>query len=256
MSATIRRTPKQEVDAYASISVPLESGGTYTVSVTKYRCGNVAFGKDPQHGGIQDALKFKDKMLGASKGAIVKALGAREFVGVFSGKGALLDIVAVLQWCDKLNLLNKKLSKQQGLQQICNDYIGLDCNGYAINWLNDNWLNIDIDTTPPSIGPLVGAGQRKALEAIDAYDLLTWSSHVAVVEAIGPVEGDKFPHRTATICEAFGAIMCQERRVQIVSKPTAHFSLGGHGGTATVWSSGLVAPAPLATTPQPAAAGN
>ncbi len=252
----ILRTPKDEVDAYANISVPLESGGTYTVSVTKYRCGNTAFGKDPQHGGIQDALVFKDKMLGASKNAIVKALGAREFVGVFSGKGALLDIIAVLQWCDKLDLLNKKLSKQQALQQICDDYIGLDCNGYAVNWLNDNWLNINIDTPPASLGPLVGAGQRKALEDIQAYDLFTWSNHVAVVEDIGPVVGDKLQHRVGTICEAFGAIMCQDRMVKIVAKPTAHFSLGGHGGTATVWSSGLVAPTPVAPTPQPAAAGN
>ncbi len=254
MSKTIVLTPKDEVDKYANITVSLEAGGTYTVSVTEYRCANVAFGPDPQHHGTQDALKYKDKVLGASPG-IVKTLGASRFVGVFSGKGSRADIVTVIQEADKQKLIGDKPSKQKALQKIADDYIGLDCNGYAINWLIDNGISIAMDTVPASIGPLLEGPQRKTLEDLDAYDVITWSNHVSVIESIGPVEGGKNPFRTAKVCEAFGAIMCNDRQIRLVSKPTYHFSVGAHAGSGTAWGSGLVAPTPLANTPQPAAAG-
>jgi hypothetical protein len=242
LSKTIVVTPKDEVDKYANITVSLEGGGTYAVSVTEYRCGNVAFGPDPQHHGIQDALKYKDKVLGASGGGIVKTLGASRFVGVFSGKGSRADIATVLKEADRLKLIGDKPSKDKAIQQIADDYIGLDCNGYAINWLIDNGISIAMDTVPASIGPLLEGPQRKTLEDLDAYDVITWSNHVAVIESIGPVEGGKNPFRTAKVCEAFGAIMCNDRRIQLVSKPTFHFSVGAHAGSGTVWGSGLVSP--------------
>lgn len=237
-------TPKQEIDAYASITVPI-AGSNYNVSITKYRCANTAFGKDPQHGGTQDAVKFKDKLLGASGGAVLKSMSATDFVGVFMGKGARADIVTVLQWCDQYGLLDKKLDKQKALQQICDDNIGLDCNGFVGNWANDAGVKTLTPTTPPAtMGQSFIKNRRSALEEIQPYDIFYWNEHVAAVDSIGPVEGTpKSPRRRAIICEAYGAIMCQERIILPGSRP-GYFQVAAHPwAEAQACSINLVAPA-------------
>src|SRR5512143_3860693 len=107
-------TPKDEVDAYASLTVGLDSG-VYPVSITKYRCDNKAFGKDAAHGGTQEAIKFKDKLLGKAGKSIFNDMSIPEFVGIFLGKGSRRNIITVLQWIDRLNLLDPKLTKGAAL---------------------------------------------------------------------------------------------------------------------------------------------
>ena len=245
----ITMTPKDTVDAYAKITVTLPPTSTYQVSVVKYRCDNKAFGKDADHGGTQEAIKFKDRVLGAmGSKAIFAVMSAQEFVGVFLGKGSRDDIAQVLQWCDQKGLLNPKLSKQAALQKICDDYIGLDCNGFVGNWANDNRITSVTPSTPPSgMGHTFAKNKRATLADIQPFDILVWNEHVAAVQAIGPVVGGPaMPHRVATVCEAYGAIMCQDRIIRPAGQP-GKFQVAAHAwAAAEVYGIGLGPNLPLA----------
>ncbi len=251
MPYPITMTPKDTVDAYSNIKVVLASG-TYQVSIVKYRCDNKAFGKDAAHGGTQDAIVFKDRVLGAvGAKKIFAVMSAQEFVGVFLGKGSRDNIVQVLKWCDEKNLLDPKLlkiSKQSALQQICDDYIGLDCNGFVGNWANDNAItSIGPSTPPATMGHTFPRNKRATLEDIRPYDILVWNEHVAAVEDIGPVVGGPaMPHRVATVCEAYGAIMCQDRIIRPAGQP-GKFQVAAHAwAAAEAYGVGLGPALPLA----------
>ena len=242
-------TPKDEVECYAQLRVPLDSG-IYQVAIRKYRCSNPTFGKDPGHGGTQEAVRFKDRVLRAGGRGIVDQLGASAFVGVFVGKGARRDIIAVLTHVDRCGLLDSSLDKQAALQKICDDYIGLDCNGFVGNWADENCISPIGPSTPPSgMGHTFRRSKRATLQDIQPYDILVWHNHVAAVESIGPLVGGGMPHRVAVVCEAYGAIMCRERNLR-PSGQAGQFMVADHTwAAAEAFGVGLGAVAPLAAAP-------
>lgn len=143
--------PEQALATYKNL-VCVTPDGPVTVSINIYRNAN----NKADQGGTQDAVRIKDSLFRVARPAIVLMGGNVPFVDVFLGKGAPQDIIAVLEMlvvyspayikanakagnspegrCAAL-LADPKLSWKDTLQQICNQWIGLDCNGFVGNWL-------------------------------------------------------------------------------------------------------------------------
>jgi hypothetical protein len=183
--------PSQMISAYASIQVPLMVGPPVTVSVQRYACQHPGYGT-----GQTERMQIKDRLLGAIGG--VRGLGNRQmtpsqFVGVFSGKGTIADIARCLSWMSELRIFHhirssrtdETLPMQTRLQRVCDDYIGLDCNGFVGNWAIYN----RVANASASHAPLDWLGSRTIRTSIDQiaqYDVVVWAggTHIGMVEFI------------------------------------------------------------------------
>src|SRR5690606_31220031 len=110
----------------------------------------------PDKGGCADAIDVKNALLSVAKDALKRAGGAKAYMDTFVGKGSPWAIAAVLETfaaysdsfikkyarykgrpegkCAAI-LADDNITWEQTLQQICDAFIGLDCNGFVGNWL-------------------------------------------------------------------------------------------------------------------------
>ncbi len=221
--------PRTLVDAYGAIQVTLDGGSTCTVSVRNYKCRN------PSFGGTVKAEAFKDELLFASKMKVLSDLPAQRLVDVFTGKGRIGDIALALRLVVRYGVVGTTGDVEGELQKVCDEHIGLDCNGFVGNWASSNGITtFGAQTAPLDIGRAY-PDKRKTLKDMQALDVIVWSNHVAVLEdtSVGTDESE-----VCDVAESFGSIMYRPLIISRTPTP-GQFTVLGHGGTAVIFSIGL-----------------
>ena len=216
--------PSDLLADYKGLSVQA-AGGVCNVAVNNYCNAH----NPPEKGGTQTALQVKDALLqvGGSTAVLTGAGGAQSYVDVFTGKGSVNSISAVMgefvDYSDKFiakfaslgkgdvrgrcagYLSDDKLSWQQTLQLISNEIIGLDCNGFVGNWLKvvAPELKVGPNTRPRDIHAVRKASRTK-VEDIEYWDVCVWAdfSHIAVID--GPVDLGGATPNSFNICQSAG----------------------------------------------------
>lgn len=209
--------PEAALDVYKNLPVTTPDGPV-TVSVNKYRNANNAQNK----GGTGEAEVVKNSLLRVARDATSRAGGAVAFVDVFFGKGSPEAIVAVLETfvsyseayitanakagrtpngqCAAI-LADENLTWQETVQQICDGWIGLDCNGFVGNWLkvvapefklNQNSRSNDVRQKAKAY--------RTSLDDIEYWDVMCYvhNEHIAAVNDTGGSPG------SFAVCQSAG----------------------------------------------------
>lgn len=214
--------PVDMLDAFKNIQFTVGSTQV-TIAVNRYRNNDAANYPSPAKGGTQDALSIKDALLSfGSKEVLARAGGASAYVGVFVGKGSPEAIAAVLttlhDYADRFIknfgksagvrgkvakwLADDQLSWQETLQNVSNEVIGLDCNGFVGNWIkrHDHALKIGPNTRPRDVYDKRRA-VRKSVDEIEGKDVIVWAnySHIAAIDWPAGAGRPKFD-----ICQSAG----------------------------------------------------
>jgi hypothetical protein len=210
--------PAEALSAYKNMECSV-AGGTAIVSVNKYRNANKA---SAATGGCQDALVLKDRLRGVAKDAWDRAGGSTAYVDVFVGKGSPWAIAGVLETlaahadafakaylkskgtpegrCAAI-LANDDLEWEEALQRICNEFIGLDCNGFVGNWLKVVQPDFKLNQNDRADNVRAKAkAYRSNASEIEAWDVMcyTKNEHIAAVNSVsGP------PYRFM-VCQSAG----------------------------------------------------
>jgi hypothetical protein len=176
-----------------------------TVSINKYRNANHSL----ETGGCQHAVVLKDALGQVAPTSSRKAGGDKRWVDVFLGKGSPWAIASVLEdfytysdafiarygkdgpntptgKCARF-LADDTITWQQTLQAICDEYLGLDCNGFVGNWLRivqpDFRINPD-DRSSEILLKRPHATYRTRLEDVEFWDVMCYvgNEHVATID--------------------------------------------------------------------------
>lgn len=212
--------PTDMLDDYKNIEVVID-GAKLSIAINAYRNNdNAKYAANK--GGTQDAMSIKDALLQVKSSEILKrAGGAQNYYDVFSGKGSPDAIAAVLlcfhDYADGFIkahkngapprkkcaawLADQDLSWKDTLQNISNEFLGLDCNGFVGNWMKRCQPSLKLG---PQQGPkeFYNARQqtRTGVDKIEYWDVVVWAnfSHIAVID--NPTTGPaKF-----NICQSAG----------------------------------------------------
>jgi len=192
--------PDEMLDAYNDIRV--SAGGEQVVlQVNAYR--NLSRGA-ASNGGCDDALLVKDALRQVAPDVWTRAGGSVSYMDVFTGKGSPEAIAGVMQafydYSDRFIktfpkgnnpvgrcstwLGDDDLSWQDSLQNICHEFIGLDCNGFVGNWLKrcDPSLKLTQNSVPRDV---YNARRltRQTVSEIGYWDIVVWAdfSHIAAI---------------------------------------------------------------------------
>lgn len=195
--------PSDMLAAYKSISC-MAAGSQVTLSINSYRNGDHDKYPNAAAGGTQDAEHVKDGLLNVAP-ELPKRIGLFTFMDVFTGKGSPWAIAEVLSWLvDRSDLYIKRFSNgkapqkhvaglladpalpwQDALQQVCDTYLGLDCNGFVGNWLRvcEPHFRLGPNSKPNDVRRKA-VTVRQTVDKIEYWDLLCWTQnqHIAVVE--------------------------------------------------------------------------
>jgi hypothetical protein len=196
--------PSDVLKRYKTIEIK-GSQWSGTVEIRRYRNNDKGSHPSAAEAGTQDALKIKDAFLHAGPDILARAGGAQNYVNVFTGKGSPTAIAGVLNaMIDysapfiKKYLTNSypysfvaqqmddpSLSWEEALQNIADEFLGLDCNGFVGTWilLCDKTLKLTEQSNPPTVKNAVKR-KRMNFEDIEEWDVVIWdnNSHIAVIE--------------------------------------------------------------------------
>ena len=110
-------------------------------------------------------------------------------MAVHAGKGSPEAIAVALHLVAKYKLYDKKFHENAalGVQDYCERYIGLDCNGFACNYARAIGLSKSLDDPISTYSP--PAKRRAELKDIRANDVIVWPdySHITVVDSVDKV---------------------------------------------------------------------
>lgn len=198
--------PSDMLADFKDISV-VADGNQVSVSINRYKNAGHS-----DSAGCADALVIKDNLVQLGSAAILSRCGGGQaYVDVFTGKGSPEGIAAVLttladysgQFIRRYKgaggptkkivdwLSDDSLAWDETLQNVCDTFLGLDCNGFAGNWLKkcDYTLRIGPNTR---IQDILAARKvaRTSIDEIEYADVIVWTnlSHVAAIDDV-PVEG-------------------------------------------------------------------
>lgn len=128
------------------------------------------------------------------------------------GKGSPRDYELALEWAVRSGKIANP--NQATIQTYCDEHLGIDCSGYATNYLIANGLKTDSDTTRRNTNAASYYNAAKAVNdstAVRQGDLLVWMrgnavktgpGHIAVVESY---VAQCRPGGNMRVCEATGA---------------------------------------------------
>lgn len=195
-------------------------GGIATVGVNRYRNSNHA---SPAEGGCQDAHVVSIRLHEVARDAYQRAGGQVSYVEVFMGKGLPGTIASVLEtFADHADafiarfagrkgtpegkcaaiLADNSITWEQTLQQICDEYIGLDCNGFVCNWLRLLQPDLKIHPNRDRADEVRRRAKayRTSLDQIEYWDLLCYvhGEHIAAIDRRSAAPG-KF-----MVCQSAG----------------------------------------------------
>lgn len=243
-------TPYEYLRRYRNLSVNLVGGGMVsTVDIHEYRNAQDVFDKrntdnDPTNDVDNMAADF-DATLGWTKGWAAlrgeinkhgKKLGGGNYIlklplavkgqpapvvtfeetvntpelaQVFVGKGTPELIAQALRLAEAFGLVQGNAG---AMQSYCDDYIGLDCNGYVGNYLKQEGCKLVGPSTPARAPSFLPEAYRHAkLDDVAYRSVICWKNagHVAIVDFLyGTVwVGPKFDTTVVRcmVCESTGA---------------------------------------------------
>lgn len=130
-----------------------------------------------------------------------------QMMSVHSGKGSPEEIQVCLHLIAIYGLYDKKkhgTDSAAGVREYCDNYIGLDCNGFVGNFARAIGAGKEPNTPIYSYAP---KGKRRLkLEDVRANDVLAWTDngHIAVIDSISPVTtgSDGKPARDCVVVES------------------------------------------------------
>jgi hypothetical protein len=124
--------------------------------------------------------------------------------GVHMGKGSPEYIALTLSLVARYKLYDKSLDAKLGVTKYCNDFIGLDCNGFVGNYAREIGSQLTASTYIGTFAP--AAKRRTKLEDVEANDVMVWPDygHITIIDSIGPVTkaADGKPAREARVVES------------------------------------------------------
>jgi hypothetical protein len=193
-------TPLGMLLRYWNLKVPTPDG-TAPVMVNSYKCSTPAFG------GTVNEEKIKDAFISVSKKKIIdEAGGPHPYVDAFVGKASPETFETVLELvyqyreefvsaygkshtepyktCAKI--LSADARPERILQNFCDKYMGLDCNGFVGNFVAK--ADHSLKLKPNSSIQHEFFPNKKALRAnadeVQAKDLIIWSNfqHIASID--------------------------------------------------------------------------
>ena len=194
--------PSDMLADFKDVSV-VADGNQVSVSINCY--------KNAGHSGSSgcaDALVIKDNLVQlGSANVLGRCGGGQAYVDVFTGKGSPEGIAAVLstladysdQFISRYKgaggptkkvvdwLSDDSLAWDETLQNVCDTFLGLDCNGFVGNWLKkcDYSLRIGPNTR---IQDILAARKVSRMEIGDIQyaDVIVWNnlSHVASIDDV------------------------------------------------------------------------
>jgi hypothetical protein len=123
---------------------------------------------------------------------------------VHMGKGWPEDIALTLSLVARYKLYDKSLDVKLGVAKYCDDFIGLDCNGFVGNYARAIGSSLTANTYIGSFAP--ETKRRTKLEDVRANDVMVWPDfgHITIIDSIGPVAKapDGKPIREARVVES------------------------------------------------------
>lgn len=213
-----------------NIHVYRNNGLTGTLGTTK------AMGdggpKDAIVGKIKEALKVKHCPDTLTKVANVDnrdiMVSSHKVVAVYTGKGSPEDISDILWLARHWDLVDvtqtagapKKHLRADAtwtLQHYCDDYVGLDCNGFVGNYVGNIMGKAGYTGNTP-IPHYYDAGTvRTKIDDVQALDVMVWPDfgHITIIDSLCPKNAD-------------GSLNC------VVAESTAAFGGGTHVGMYTI----------------------
>lgn len=138
-----------------------------------------------------------------------ETVNAPELAQAFVGKGSQEIIAQALRLAEAFGLV---LGNAAAMQTYCDDFIGLDCNGYVGNYLKQEGCTLVTPTTPAKPNDFLPVGRRHSkLEEVGYRSVIVWKTagHVAIIDLVqGPVlVGPKYDTTIVRcmVCESTGA---------------------------------------------------
>jgi hypothetical protein len=128
---------------------------------------------------------------------------AAQLASVFTGKGTPDLIVQALRLAEAFGLVRPNVA---AMQSYCDDYIGLDCNGFVGNYLRARGCTVVGPQTPAFPYAFVPPNWRLTkLTDVKAESVLVWKNagHVAIVDRISGIQYNGV--LPAAVCESTGA---------------------------------------------------
>jgi len=200
--------PAEALYAYKHMECSV-AGGTAVIAVNKYRNAN---NESPEKGGCQHALVIKEGLRSVAPDAWARAGGSVSYMDVFTGKGSPWAIAGVLETfaayadafikkhanskeplgkCAAI-LANDDITWEETLQQICDEYIGLDCNGFVGNWLKVVQPDFQLNHNSRADDVRAKAKTyRTDISQIEYWDVMCYAKneHIAAVNDVGSAPG-------------------------------------------------------------------
>jgi hypothetical protein len=203
--------PSAYVNRYKQIGVRTHDGQIKQVSMSRYLCNRA------EDGGVGDSPKFWQAIVQAARDAKIwyGSDAANRAGQCFWGKGTPNDVANALRIVDEVASTNPEhaalkpfgaiLKGEDRINKVCQEYIGLDCNGFVGNYAKENRLpQADPNLVPAlwaNLGPRGNDGKpkwRAKVGEICPLDVLIWhgGAHIAIIDS---VMGGQF-----TICQSTG----------------------------------------------------
>ncbi len=204
-----RNTDKDPTNDVDNISADHDAGPGWYTAWPALR------GKIAKHGTKIGPNRYTLKLPIAAAGApspavpVTLTVNTAELAQAFTGKATPEVIADVLRLAVAFGLVAGNLG---ALQSYCDEYIGLDCNGFVGNYLRQEGTTLVGPTTPAKPNDFLPEARRLTrLDDIRAKSVLCWKTagHVAIVDFVyGKVlVGPKFDTEVlrCMVCESTGA---------------------------------------------------
>jgi hypothetical protein len=210
--------PAQALYSYKNMDCAV-GGGTAVVSVNNYRNADHKHKRDKEGKIVQrvkssceDAILVKNALLGVAPDAVQRAGGSVAYMDVFVGKGSPWAIASVLEtfavYSDRFIsryaqsggstgkcaaiLADDSITWEQTLQQLCDECVGLDCNGFVGNWLKVVQPDFKLNQNSRADDVRAKAKTyRTQLDQIEYWDVMCYAKneHIAAVNGKGDAPG-------------------------------------------------------------------
>lgn len=172
-------------------------------------------GKIAQHGKLVGSNQYRLRLPLPTKAnptpsiTLDEIIKTTELARVFTGKGTPELCAKALQLAEAFGLVKPTV---MAMQSYCDDFIGLDCNGFVGNYLQEIGCTLVGPETPAQPAYFTPPGKRLTkLEDIKANSVLAWKAggHVAIVDRIigrvlAPPKFNSYILR-CDVCESTGA---------------------------------------------------
>ena len=146
------------------------------------------------------------------------------------GKGSIRDIETTIAAAIGVDRLKPSYTE---IQAFCDDYVGLDCNGFVGNWIDHMGFKVSATMYGPNTHPNDYARRgihRQSVHEIRFGDVLLWSDHVHIA-AVDQVLGYWGDELYVSVCESSNRFGGLHQDVYIFTGKTKKEDLGAIKGS-------------------------